>query len=177
MTPAGSFTDTFGDSARDFFAAADLARVELLPPGGRAAVLELGCGGGATGALALRQRRCASWIGIEADAAAASDALFALTDVRVGELEALDLPYGPGAFDVILLGDGVAGFKTPQATMPRLAAMLKSGGWLYVMAADLRAPYAAPGWLETKSLAKLLRRAGLNAISAPARGFARGRMP
>jgi SAM-dependent methyltransferase len=172
-----SFSETFGDSARDFFAAADRARVELLPPGGKAAVLELGCGGGATGALALRQRRCASWIGIEADAAAASDALFALTDVHVGALEALSLPYGQGAFDVILLGDGVAGFETPQATVPRLAAMLKGGGWLYVMAPEMTASDGTPAWLEAKSLAKLLRRAGLNAISAPARGLARGRMP
>jgi SAM-dependent methyltransferase len=157
----------FGDPAGEFFATADRGRIDLLPPGGSAVVLELGCGKGATGALALKDRRCARWIGVEANLAAANEALYALTDVHAGDLETLDLGYPEGAFDVIFLSQAAAAFARPRATLGRLARLLGPGGWLYVIARDEAG--LAP-WMAPKRLGKLLKRAGLTAITVRGSG-------
>lgn len=156
MTPGA---DRFADVGAEYFAAADQARIDLLPPDGTAHVLELGCGKGATGALALRRRRCAAWIGVEANAALAGEALFALTDVRVGDVEALELDYDEASFDLVIVGDA-AGFRRPRLILARLAALLAPGGWLYLAAAG----DPLPAWLTPKSVSRMMRRAGLAAI-------------
>jgi SAM-dependent methyltransferase len=157
--------DRLADIGAEFFAAADQARIDLLPPDGTAHVLELGCGKGATGALALRQRRCAAWIGVEANAALAGEALFALTDVRVGDVEALELDYDEASFDLVIVGDA-AGFKRPRLILARLAALLAPGGWLYLAAAG----DPLPARLTPKSVSRMMRRAGLAAIGVTANG-------
>jgi len=157
--------DRFADVGAEFFAAADQARIDLLPPDGTAHVLEIGCGKGATGALALRQRLCTSWIGVEANAALAGEALFALTDVRVGDVEAVELDYDEASFDLVIVGDG-AGFRRPRAILGALAALLAPGGWLYLAAKG----DPLPAWLTPKSVSRLMRRAGLAAIGVTAGG-------
>ncbi len=157
--------DRFADVGAEFFAAADQARIDLLPPDGTAHVLELGCGKGATGALALRRRRCAAWIGVEANAALAGEALFALTDVRVGDVETLELDYGEASFDLVIVGDAV-GFRRPRLILARLATLLAPGGWLFLAAAG----DPLPAWLTPKSVSRMMRRAGLAAIGVTASG-------
>lgn len=155
----------FADVGAEFFGAADQARIDLLPPDGSARVLELGCGKGATGALALRERRCAAWIGVEANGALAGEALFALTDVRVGDVEALELGYEEASFDLVIVGEA-AGFRRPRLTLARLAALLAPGGWLFLAAAG----DPLPGWLTPKSVSRMMRRAGLAAIGVTTSG-------
>jgi SAM-dependent methyltransferase len=162
MTPGA---DRFAYVGAEFFAAAEQASIDLLPPDGTARVLELGCGKGATGALALRRRRCASWIGVEGNAALAGEALFALTDVRVGDVEAMELGYDEASFDLVIIGDA-AGFRRPRLILARLAALLAPGGWLYLAATG----DPLPAWLTPKSTSRMMRKAGLGAIGVTTSG-------
>jgi len=134
----------FADPA--FFAEAQSERLALLHR--RARVLEFGCGSGATGALALREGRCAAWTGIDANAP--SEALFALSEV-LPSAEHLQA----ASFDVI--------FAPADGETRALAALLAPGGWLYLDGAD-------------KSALKALRKAGLMALAASAGGV-RGMKP
>ena len=108
----------FADAS--FFAAAHAERLGVLHPGAR--VLEFNCGSGATGALALREGRCASWTGIDPNAP--PEALYALSEV---------LPSAEALPD--------AGFDVVFATADDLASaarLLAPGGWLYAQGASAR---------------------------------------
>ena len=147
-----------------FFAAVRHDRIELLGGGRTAAVLELNCGSGATGAVALRDGRCAKWVGVESNAEAAARAREVLTDVLAGEVEALDLPYPEGAFDILFMGERLPYFTRPQATLAKLVRLLRRGGRLFIAAEG----DPLPAWLTPRTVDRLLRRAGLGAIEVRA---------
>ena len=147
-----------------FFAAVRHDRIDLLGGGRTAAVLELNCGSGATGAVALRDGRCAKWVGVESNAEAAAKAREVLTDAIAGNIEALELPYPQGAFDVLFMGERLPYFTRPQATLAKLVRLLRRGGRLFI-AAD---GDPLPAWLTPSAIHNLLRRAGLGAIDVRA---------
>jgi SAM-dependent methyltransferase len=106
---------------------------------------------------------------VEANAAAANEAIYALSEVHVGDIETLELPYSPGTFDVVFVGDKLMAFARPKATLAKLASLLKPGGWLFASAeADPLPTRFAP-----RKTGKLLRRSGLGAIRV--RAFNGGR--
>ena len=166
-------TQRFADVAAQYFAAAERGRLDLLPPA--AHVLEIGCGSGATGALALREGKAARWVGVETRPREAAEALYALSDVHSVALDAL--PYEGATFDMIFLGDDLAGLKKPKAALARLARLLRPGGWLMIEARG----DPLPRWAAPERMVKLLRAAKLNAVSARAssdrrkRGLFQGR--
>ena len=147
-----------------FFASVRHDRIELLGGGRTAAVLELNCGNGATGAVALRDGRCAKWVGVESGADAADRAREVLTDVLVGEVEALELPYPEGSFDILFMGERLPYFTRPQATLAKLVRLLRRGGRLFLTAEG----DPLPAWLTPRTVDKFLRRAGLGAIEVRA---------
>jgi SAM-dependent methyltransferase len=131
-------TAVTGFADASFFAAAHAERLGLLHPGAR--VLEFGCGAGATGALALREGRCAHWTGIDANAPA--EALFALSEVLASAAG-----LRAASFDVI--------FAPADGDARALAALLAPGGWLY---------------MDGAGSVKALRKAGLIALAASGAG-------
>jgi SAM-dependent methyltransferase len=147
-----------------FFSAVRHDRIYLLGDGRTAAVLELNCGNGATGAVALRDRKCAKWVGVESDSDAASKASEVLTDALAGDVEALDLPYPEGSFDILFMGERLPYFTRPQATLAKLVKLLRRGGRLFLAAEG----DPLPAWLTPESVHKLLKRAGLGAIDVRA---------
>ena len=127
---ADSLEDAQARTAAAFFSKARRAWVDAMPPDKDLWVLEIGCGGGATGALALKEGKCGAWIGVEMDPRAASDALFALTDVIGFDPAGQELPYGRSAFGLIFVGPGLAAFDKPWRTLKAVAPMLRPGGRL-----------------------------------------------
>ncbi len=103
--------------------------VAELPP--RAHVLEIGCGSGATGVSALSQGRAASYRGVELEPSAGMDAAAQLTEVIVGDVEAIDLPWSPGSFDALILSEVLEHLRDPWATLRKLRPLLKSGALIY----------------------------------------------
>jgi SAM-dependent methyltransferase len=116
---ASKDTSYFGNPRFDY--------VALLPTNPDAAVLELGCGNGATGRLALRDRKAGRYVGIELSAAMADEAARGLSTVHCGDIERMTLPYGTGTFDALILSEVLEHLVKPEAVLRQLVATLKPG--------------------------------------------------
>lgn len=120
---AGKRDDYFGSARADY--------VAELPANPEAAILELGCGNGATGALALAQGKCGTYVGIEMFEPAAADARKVLTHVHLGDVATLDLPYPPGTFDALICSEVIEHLVDPEPVLKKLVALLKPGGMVF----------------------------------------------
>jgi 2-polyprenyl-3-methyl-5-hydroxy-6-metoxy-1,4-benzoquinol methylase len=98
----------------------------LVPDGSR--VLDVGC---STGYLArpLVERGC-TVVGIELDERTAEVAREVCEEVLVGDVEALELPFEHGSFDVVLCGDVVEHLRDPRRFLERVRPLLRDGGRL-----------------------------------------------
>ncbi|MGH7024684.1 MAG: class I SAM-dependent methyltransferase [Caulobacteraceae bacterium] len=161
-----------GDTASAFFAKARRAWVDAMPPDKDLAVLEIGCGVGATGALALREGKCGSWIGIELSAREASEALFALTDVIGFDPAGQALPYKRASFGLIFVGATLGTFPKPARTLKAVVPLLRPGGRVIASVAGKGADRAAG--FTAASLRRVLRRAGVTPLMVKAVGGKRG---
>lgn len=101
--------------------------VDLLPADPKARILELGCGGGATGELALRTGKAGYYVGIEAFEPMAERARTVLSDVYTGDVERLDLPPELSGFDVLIMSEVLEHLTNPEAVVERLTRALKPG--------------------------------------------------
>ena len=99
-----------------------------LPTDATAAVLEVGCGSGATGALALALGRAGRYVGVELVEGIAAEARQALSEVVVGDIERLEPPWRPAEFDALILSEVLEHLVDPWATLARLACVLRPGG-------------------------------------------------
>jgi 2-polyprenyl-3-methyl-5-hydroxy-6-metoxy-1,4-benzoquinol methylase len=97
--------DEYERKDASYYSSARSDYVARLPLDPQARILEIGCGNGATGALALREGKCGSFIGVEMFAPVAAEAAQVLTEVLV--LEHL---------------------VNPEQTLARLALLIKPGG-------------------------------------------------
>lgn len=96
----------------------------LLPDGGR--VLDIGCASG--GLLALLRPRAGYLAGLEPSATAAHAAAQVADHVVQGALEERELPFGPGSFDLVVLGDVLEHLADPAAGLERAASWCRPGG-------------------------------------------------
>ena len=101
--------------------------VSELPLNPRARILEVGCGAGETGSLALSQGRCTMYCGIEICPEAADKAAKRISQVLVGNVEALELPWGAETFDALILSEVLEHLADPWAALRKLWALLKPG--------------------------------------------------
>jgi 2-polyprenyl-3-methyl-5-hydroxy-6-metoxy-1,4-benzoquinol methylase len=91
-------------------------------------VLDVGC---STGYLAQRlSGRGAAVVGIELDEQAAEEARRVCEQVLVGDVEAMEFPFEPESFDVVLCGDLVEHLRAPGAWLERVRPLIRSGGRL-----------------------------------------------
>jgi 2-polyprenyl-3-methyl-5-hydroxy-6-metoxy-1,4-benzoquinol methylase len=91
-------------------------------------VLDVGC---STGYLAERlQQGGATVVGLDMDERAAELARRFCTEVHVGDIETMELPFEPGSFDAIVCGDLIEHVRDPQAMLARLRSLLRPGGRL-----------------------------------------------
>ncbi|HEY2482181.1 MAG TPA: class I SAM-dependent methyltransferase [Caulobacteraceae bacterium] len=173
--------EVYEAKAAGYFANARREWVGPMAANPRAVVLELGCGSGATGALALREGKCGAWVGIERHGAAAAQAARVLSDVLVGDVDALDIPYAEASFDLLILGEVLEHLPDPEATLRRLARLVKPGGEVLASTPNIshwrivagliagRFDYQAEGvmdrthlkWFTPRSLKRAFEQAGL----------------
>ena len=116
-------TTYFGNPRRDYVAS--------LPVSDTTDILEVGCGNGATGALALSQAKCRSYVGIELFESMAARAKDVLTQVLVGDVERLEIPFGDGSFDVLILSEVLEHLVDPEAALKRLAPLMRPGARIF----------------------------------------------
>ncbi len=109
----------FSGARRDF--------IERLPHDATAHVLEVGCGTGATGALATASGRAGRYTGIELFEGAAREAERALDQVLIGDVETIDLPWAPCTFDALILSEVLEHLIEPWAVLARLHPLVRPG--------------------------------------------------
>jgi 2-polyprenyl-3-methyl-5-hydroxy-6-metoxy-1,4-benzoquinol methylase len=117
---AGKGTAYFAGARADFVAA--------LPDARDAAIIEVGCGSGATGALAIGAGKARRYVGIELFESAAVEARRHLTEVLVGDVERMALPFAPASFDALILSEVLEHLVEPWALLHRLAPLVRPGG-------------------------------------------------
>ena len=121
-------SETYEKKAASYFSNARSDFVRLLPRDPSAAILELGCGTGATGALALARGRAGRYVGIELTEQAGSKAREVLTDVLVGDVERMDFNWQPASFDALILSEVLEHLVEPAKTLERLGRFVRPGG-------------------------------------------------
>ena len=124
-------TRRYGEKRNDYFTNARRDYVAALPDNPKAAILELGCGAGGTGALALREGKCATYVGIEMFEPMALKAREVLSAVHVGNVETMTLPYAEGTFDALICSEVLEHLIDPAPTLRRLVTLLRPGGRVY----------------------------------------------
>lgn len=118
----------YGLKPQIYFDGARADFVARLPDDPQAAILEIGCGSGGTGALALGRRKADRYVGVELFASAAADARRVLSEVVEGDVEAIALPFARGSFDALILSEVLEHLRDPWAVIARLAPLVRSGG-------------------------------------------------
>ena len=111
--------------------------VSELSANANAKILEIGCGGGETGALALLKGKCGSYYGVEMCEAAGEMAKERLTEVLVGDIERLDPPWNAETFDALILSEVLEHLSDPWATLRKLLPTLKSGGLVFASSPNI----------------------------------------
>lgn len=91
-------------------------------------ILEIGCGRGATGKLALEQNIAAQYIGVELMEEAAKEAKKWLSHVEVGNIEKMDFQNLGGPFDIIICSEVLEHLHDPWTMVEKLTQLLNKGG-------------------------------------------------
>ena len=125
---ADQFSSFYAGKPRAYFSAARSDFVRQLPRDPEAAILEIGCGTGATGALALSQGRCGHYVGVELFESAAEEARTVLSEVVTGDVETMTFDWQPASFDAIILSEVLEHLVEPGRTLRNLARFVRPGG-------------------------------------------------
>ncbi|HXW56427.1 MAG TPA: class I SAM-dependent methyltransferase [Candidatus Cybelea sp.] len=124
-------TQAYAQKDSAYFANARVAYVSELPYNPRAKILEIGCGRGETGALALAEGKCQCYCGVELAENAAHQAEERITEVVAGNVEQCDFPWAGDTFDDLILSEVLEHLADPWATLRRLFVLLKRGAVVF----------------------------------------------
>lgn len=124
---APRFANDYAAKEASYFHGVRTDFIDLLAPDGASSVLEIGCGDGATGALARQQGRCSRYVGVELCEGPAATARTRLDEVLVGDVETIDLPWQEQTFDALLMSEVLEHLAEPWAVLERLRLLMKPG--------------------------------------------------
>lgn len=101
-------------------------------------VLDVGCGVGVTGQYLKNQMQVKEIVGIELNAEAANQARAVLDQVIIGDIQQIELPFGPDYFDCIICADVLEHLFDPWAVLKKLKTYLKPTGWMLLSVPNLQ---------------------------------------
>ena len=128
---SNSLADAYRSKESGYFSGARSDFVTALPRNPGAWILEIGCGNGDTGSLALAQGRCSRYCGVELVAAAAAEARSKISEVVVGDVEHVALPWAEGSFDALIMSEVLEHLGDPWALLRRLRPLMKPGALVF----------------------------------------------
>lgn len=126
----GNFSGFYAVKPASYFSNARADFVDRLPHDPTAQILEVGCGNGATGALALSEGCCGRYIGVELFEKVAEDARDVLSEVITGNVETLNFDWHPATFDALIMSEVLEHLVEPGETLKKLARFIRPGGLL-----------------------------------------------
>lgn len=100
-------------------------------------VLEIGCGNGATGALARAQGKCLEYVGVEVFEPMAERAAKVLDKVHFGNIETISLPYPAEYFDTLVMSEVLEHLLKPNAVIAKVCKLLKPGGMVFASSPNI----------------------------------------
>jgi ubiquinone/menaquinone biosynthesis C-methylase UbiE len=124
------FSGFYAVKPASYFSKARADFVDRLPRDPSAQVLEVGCGSGATGVLALSEGCCGRYVGVEIFDRAADEAREVLSEVITGNVETLAFPWQPAEFDALIMSEVLEHLVDPGRVLRRLSRFVRSGGLL-----------------------------------------------
>nr|MCH9764865.1 class I SAM-dependent methyltransferase [Alphaproteobacteria bacterium] len=116
--------------------------LDRMPQNLDAHILEIGCGTGATGRVALSSGKCQRYVGVELMADAAAVARRDLSQVVVGNIEHLDADFPDAPFDALILSEVLEHLIDPWAALGKLSRVLKPGAKVFASS-----PNVAHWWI------------------------------
>ena len=181
---AGGLIEAYERKSSSYFSGARTDFVRQLPRDSAAAILEVGCGTGATGALALARGRAGRYVGVELMETAAAQAREVLSEVRTGDVERMQLDWPPATFDALILSEVLEHLVDPARTLEKLARVVRPGGLVLASSPNVshwrvimelvrgRFDLADQGvfdrthlrWFTPESFARMFRVAGFNVV-------------
>ncbi|MGE5266400.1 MAG: class I SAM-dependent methyltransferase [Deltaproteobacteria bacterium] len=128
LSPAARLMSAYEGKATAYFTNARADFVRLLPRDPTARVLEIGCGNGATGALAMARGRAGRYVGVELIETQGRKARQVLSDVLIGDVEHMDFDWQPAEFDALILSEVLEHLLEPGLLLRRLHRFVRPGG-------------------------------------------------
>lgn len=125
--PAASGAEAYRAKDIDYFAGVRLDFLHELPADAQAKIVEIGCGSGGTGELALKNGKCGYYCGVDIDDSAVKLAESRISQVVLGDIEKIDLPWPAASFDVLILSEVLEHLCDPLAALRKLRPLLKPG--------------------------------------------------
>ena len=116
---------------KNYFAGARYDYIAEFPDNPKARILEIGCGNGDTGALAISEGKCACYCGVEVYAPAAEIARSKITEVIIGDVENVILPWAYQSFDGLILSEVLEHLVNPSAVLRKLWPLMKPGALVF----------------------------------------------
>lgn len=132
-----SGTDAYLAKTTSYFQGERADYIAALPTNPEAVVLEVGCSEGSTGALALAQGKCRRYVGIELHEPSAVIARTRLSEVLVGDIEKMLLPFAPASFDALIISEVLEHLVDPWAALARLAPLVRKGGLVFASSPNI----------------------------------------
>lgn len=128
LSGAARLVSAYEGKATSYFTNARADFVRLLPRDPSARILEIGCGNGSTGALALARGRAGHYVGVELVESYADQARQILSDVKTGDVERMEFDWLPAEFDALILSEVLEHLVEPGALLRRLSRFVRPGG-------------------------------------------------
>ncbi len=125
---ADNFSSFYASKPKSYFAGARADFIARLPRDPSASILEIGCGSGETGALALAEGCCGRYVGVELFESAAAQARQILTEVSTGNVETMTFAWQPASFDAIILSEVLEHLVEPGRVLNELCRFVRPGG-------------------------------------------------
>jgi 2-polyprenyl-3-methyl-5-hydroxy-6-metoxy-1,4-benzoquinol methylase len=138
----------YEDKPAAYFANARRDIVEQLTTGPGDSILELGCGSGGTGRLAMASAKAGRYVGIELSPTAAKTAGEDFSEVLVGDVEQMDLEPLRDSFDALIISEVLEHLTDPWTTLRRLVGCVKPGGAVFASSPNIA------HWTVLKELAR-----------------------
>lgn len=132
-----AITDSYEAKPSRYFGGCRADYVDALPANPEAAILEIGSAHGNTGALALTEGKCGRFVGIELSPTAAEESRAKLSEVHVGNIEHMDLPFAAQSFDALIISEVLEHLVDPWAVLDRVAPLIKPGGLVFASSPNI----------------------------------------
>ena len=116
---------------KDYFAGARRDYIDELPNNANACILEIGCGNGNTGAIAISEGKCGRYCAVEIHGTAAEIARSKITEVVEGNVESVNLPWANQSFDALILSEVLEHLVDPWEVLRKLRSLMKPGALVF----------------------------------------------